>query len=709
MLVAVLLLTACFSVSYAAPSDGVALQGSKPRNLDRAAHIGAVDESKVIVFSLYLKFRSQDDLDNLLEEQQTPGSSHYQKFLTPDEFHAKYSPLPEDVDKVKNELANLGFRVVYAPKGGLFVTAAGTIAQVKQAFHVTQEYYKIDGKTVRSHAEAPVIPASIAPLVLHIAGLDDAKKFYRSFTSVGSSKFTRAKNSGSLADPPQWTDFTTRTPCNVDFGTPVQATVTPAAYYYSPVMDFTNCGYVPAQIQAAYGANKVKSTGKGIRVGVVDMYLPTTLEHDLNHYSKLHGLPEVNYATFQKIAPPGLSGVPDYDPCDPVDWSVESTLDVEAVHAIAPGADIVYFGDACNTVYPLPMQAVYDAIDNRLTDVLSGSFGGPELDFSSAQEDADNQEFKEAASLGVTLLFSSGDSADYLQAGAPLQMVSWPASSPWVTAVGGTALLLDAKGAGTKSEYGWGSYTNGTYNGAVWTGPFQIEAEGWEGWFFDAGAGGGTSLFMEQPSYQKTVVPKSLSEYLYTSQGGQVYFGAPKRVVPDVAMLADLFTGFLQGQTFLETNPGTLDITCTAVTTPANAEYCEFPEGGTSVASPLFAGVVAIVDSARLSSGKGLLGFANPTLYKLSVGANGSAAPLWDVKPPSHPIALLDEEEDDGGFLLLGAAGLNMDAVDSSNLDTPWILGGDSELMTSKGFDNVTGLGTPWLPGLIQALAPEAK
>jgi len=281
--------------------------------------------------------------------------------------------------------------------------------------------------------------------------------------------------------------------------------------------------------------------------------------------------------------------------------------------------------------------------------------------------------------------------------------VSWPASSPWVTAIGGTALLLNSNGAGTKTEYGWGNYGMGAW-GDIWTGPFQINAEAWQGWGYVAGGGGGTSMFMTQPSYQKHVVPKSLSENINTIQTATLKLGEPYRVVPDVAMLADPFTGFLQGETFLEGTPGTLDSLCSPVSSPDNAEYCEFPQGGTSVASPLFAGVIAVIDSARLTTKKPLIGFANPALYKLSVGGSGSSAPIWDVTPPSQPLALVDQEQDEYGDMYLSALSINM-APDS----TAWVLGADSKLMTTKGYDNVTGLGTPWLPGLIKALAPGAK
>jgi subtilase family serine protease len=707
---ATLSILAASAVSAAAQIDGAALQTDKPRLIQNAYRVGSVPDSQRVTISLYLKFRNTEDLDQLLDDQQNPDSARYQKFLTPDEFHAKYSPLSSDIAKVKTELNRMGFKIVDAPAGGLYITAQGTVGQVKSGFHVTQELYSKGGKTLRSHAEAPVIPASIAPLVLHVAGLDDSKKLFHGnvSTSFLKSAKNKVKQVGSLDDPPYSAGYV-RSPCNVDYAKPVIATVTPAALTTTDKMDFTNCGYTPAQVQQAYGVNKVKANGKGIRVGLVDLYLPTTLERDLNQYSSLHGLPQVNEYTFQIIAPPSLNTSSEDTGCDPTDWSVESTLDVEAAHVTAPGADIVYFGDACNEIYPLPMQAMYGAIDNRLADVLSGSFGGPELDFASSQEDADNQEFKQAAAVGITVMFSSGDSADYLsEQEEPIAMVTWPASSPWVTAVGGTSLLLNKNGANSKLEAGWGTYIMGAY-GDMWTGPFQILAEGWEGWSFDSGSGGGTSFFMPQPSYQAGVVPKKLSETINTTQTASLKLGTPYRVVPDVSMVADPFTGFLQGQTFLEDTPGTVDIGCTPVATPANAEYCEFPQGGTSVSSPLFAGVMAVVNSARLSIGKPPVGFFNPALYKLPVGSNGSTAAIWDVSKPSQPFALLEEDLDDYGDTGIGAIGINMDPTNQNSLETTWIVGGDSKLMTSPGYDNVTGLGTPWLPGLISALAPGSK
>lgn len=704
------------AVSAVAQMDGAA-QKDQPRLIQNAYRVGTVPESQTVTISVYLKFRNMDDLDQLLEDQQNPDSPHYQKFLTPEEFHAQYSPLPSDIAKVKTELNRMGFKIVDAPTGGLYVTARGTIGQLKNGFHVTQEVYTKGGMTLRSHAEAPVIPASIAPLVLHVAGLDDSKKLFHSnvkqtnFIRNAKAKTNSVKTANGYDDPPYSAGYV-RSPCNVDYAKPLIATLTPAALATTNQLDFDNCGYTPAQIQQAYGINKVKANGKGIRVGLVDMYLPLTLESDLNQYSSLHGLPLVNEYTFQIIAPPSLNTPSEDTGCGPSGWAVESVLDVEAAHTTAPGADIVFFGDACNAVYPLPMQAMYGAIDNHLADVLSGSFGGPELEFASSQEEADNQEFKQAAAVGITIMFSSGDSADYLgdpnYPQEPIAMVSWPASSPWVTAVGGTSILINKGGANTKVEAGWGTFAMGAWED-VWTGPFQINAGNWQGWFFEGGGGGGTSLFWPQPSYQAALVPKSLSETINTSNTASLKLGTPYRVVPDVSMIADPTTGFLQGQTFLEDNPGTVDIGCMPVSTPANAEYCEFPEGGTSVSSPMFAGVIAVINSARVSIGKHVLGFANPALYKVPVGLPGNTMAIWDVRKMGRPFALLEQDLDDYGGTGMGAIAINMNPTDENDLNTTWILGGDSKLRTTNGFDNVTGLGTPWLPGLIAALAPGSK
>ena len=140
---------------------------------------------------------------------------------------------------------------------------------------------------------------------------------------------------------------------------------------------------------------------------------------------------------------------------------------------------------------------------------------------------------------------------------------------------------------------------------------------------FYSGAGGGLSFSQAQPSYQVGIVPASLSEVTYSIGTVPPYyepipFTTPRRVIPDVAMDADPYTGFLIGETFTKSSTAVANTGCTS--TSSTEEYCLFSEGGTSLASPLLAGVLALTDQQRGLKGKAMLGYANPYLYKLKVG-----------------------------------------------------------------------------------------
>ena len=122
-------------------------------------------------------------------------------------------------------------------------------------------------------------------------------------------------------------------------------------------------------------------------------------------------------------------------------------------------------------------------------------------------------------------------------------------------------------------------------------------------------------------------------------------------------------------------------------------EYCERRIGGTSLASPLFAGVLALADQARATKGRVPVGFVNPALYAATSG-------LVDVKAPGAPTAVLRNVEADPTTLLTTLRTIN--SVPSSAFGV--IEGADTSLRTTNGYDNVTGLGTPILPDLVAAL-----
>jgi len=155
------------------------LTGTVPPWLGRATKGGSADENNRVVIAAYLRWRKQTDLEQLVEDQTTPGSPSYGGFLSPEQFHAAYSPAAEDVTRVQEALRGLGLKVEQTPASGLFVVASGTVAQIKRGFQVSQDVYSYRGKRLRANAEDPVLPGVLAGVVTYIGGLDDSRLLKR--------------------------------------------------------------------------------------------------------------------------------------------------------------------------------------------------------------------------------------------------------------------------------------------------------------------------------------------------------------------------------------------------------------------------------------------------------------------------------------------------------------------------------------------------
>ncbi|HKM52945.1 MAG TPA: S53 family peptidase [Isosphaeraceae bacterium] len=335
--------------------------------------------------------------------------------------------------------------------------------------------------------------------------------------------------------------------------------------------------YTPSQVRTAYGVNKIPDEGQGMTVAIVDAYSQPYIQSDVNTFSSLFGLPQMDGVggdpTLSIMVPPGQSTPPPAN-TEPGNWGREISLDVEWVHSIAPYANIdlvtcqdssgdsLYGAEADGLSYA---SGVGYAKSLPGVVVVSNSYGGPEF----SGETAYDSQFT-TSSNNVAFVFSTGDS------GAPAE---YPAYSPNVVAVGGTSLYtLSIKGQ-YGSEIGW------------------------------SGSGGGVSLYEPTPSYQ-------------SSNG--VNYGM--RSVPDVSWLADPNTGVLVIDSL--DAPGEILIA-----------------GGTSLAAPMWAGLIALGDQARGSAGSlsstgvldSLYGAYNSSNYSadfhdITVGNNGFAAgPGYDL------------------------------------------------------------------------------
>lgn len=621
--------------------------------------LGQTPPTQPVFLLAELRLRNQSGLAALVRRVSDPASRSYEHYLTPAQFRARYSPSARSVMVVQTFLRAAGFRVAGVPKNHNFVAVSGTVAEAEAAFATTLKSFNVDDRVAYAPVSAPTIPAALAPYVRRIAGLD---------TTAISHPLLQHPN----ASPPA--AFVNAGPCSTYWGQQT-ASSTPAAY--GAKQPYVPCGYTPQQLRGAYGTAGAVSagiSGKGQTVAIIDAYDSPTIEDDTNTYSQRHGLPPVKITRFASAIAtntPEIAG-----PIDPQGWAGEETLDVEAVHAMAPDAAIVYEGADSPFNVSLTM-ALNDVIDNRRAQIVSNSYGSASDSDNSSDDDP---AFAQAAATGIGIYFSSGDEGDETKDpnGPGDREVDAPANDPLVTAVGGTSLAV-GKRDNYLFETGWGSASSTLTDGA-----WAPAAPG--DWIY--GGGGGTSQTYAQPSYQTGIVPSDIAGY-FAGKPAEADAGdangaihVPGRAVPDVSMVGDPNTGFAEGMTEDFSSPAT------GLSPPDDIHYGEYRIGGTSLSSPLFAGLMALADQA---AGKPH-GFANPALYAAS-----RQGAFRDVTSPRGPRAVVRNDFVNG----LDASGGITTSLRSLNQP--------GTLHVRPGYDDVTGLGSPQGLSFLRALAPKAK
>jgi len=687
--------------------------------------MGAASADTSVTVAVHMSVNNAASLKALVAEVSNPKSKEYGRYLTPQEFGLRFEPSGADVAAVKTLLEHAGMTNVVQGPHGMYVTASATVAQLRSAFKVSQNLYSFQGKTLRANKEAPTIPASLAGKVLFIEGLDDSSLLRTPFhTSVSMGALVApatVKSTAAAVTPPPVAAGNPPAYCNENYGAGEHiATLTTSADVYGAAIPWMNCGYTPQQIQAAYGIANVKYNGKGVTVAILDAYASPTLESDANRYAANHSLPKLTSSNFSEIIPAGIYDVSPDESCGPYGWWTEQSLDVDAVHGSAPGATILFVGSRdCGTSLTVAfMNVVY----NHLSDVVTNSYGFDGEDIAPGSQSAFDQAAMAGAVQGMTVLFSSGDDGD-LSALNGAASGSWPATSAYVTGVGGTTLeIVDL--SGDKSEYGWGNYRAFLADVTVKSDKL-IEDSGvttvsnygytYDDYSFYAGSGGGISLLESQPSYQAGIVSAALATTLNLASTETVPLPNPMRVSPDVAMVADPYTGYLYGETFTIAGNAIADAGCKAIS--KTEEYCETAIGGTSLASPLMAGVMAIMDQKREALGEPVVGFANPLLY--GVGSEGNGVVLRDainqIIAPTDNVAFIRSYQAD----LNEARVVTINSVPFNIQTSPYAiitcgiticLGVDDVFNytslssaggTGRGYNDVTGLGVPWVPKLI--------
>jgi subtilase family serine protease len=673
------LCAAAFSAVAGATPAGAATAGRTPLAgtvvpaAARAHPAGAVPKSARVDFEVVLRLQNEAAAQALAKAVSLPGTAAYRHYLTESQWEARFSPAAAEVSSARSWLASEGFALGAVSKDRITVSASGTAAQVENAFGTGLENYKVNGRVVRMATRELSVPASLAGSVVGAMGIN--QEIATTSAAAGSAARGRAAASPASVFPPAPAAFVTAPPCGSYYGA-LTTKVTPPFMkgYPSPAPDEV-CGYKPGQFRSAYDIGSL--TGKGATVAVVDAYGSATIAQDTTQYFKANdpGNPFANAHFSQIDATPFANE----SICDASGWATEQAIDVESVHAMAPGARILYVGaqDCINGLFDAEQQV----IDGGLADVVTNSWGdsaGDLLDDVTTKTAYDDL-FMLADTTGITVLFSSGDDGDNFDSFG-FSSADYPASSPFVTAVGGTSLKIAKNGhqAGQAGQLGWatGRSIKCTANivGDI-PGCTAAKVNKWLPVTYDGGSGGFTSYGYTQPYYQAPVVPASLALRNEALTGS-----APMRVEPDISLDADPSTGFLIG--LHETFPN------------GKVMYAQTRYGGTSLASPLLAGVIADADQASAAHGGAAVGFINPAIYRLDTMAGA----IEDIRPggpqAEYRVDHADTFVPNAKGFIQSLRELTYEGPLTYCDETGNCASRPNTLTTSHGFDSMTGLGS---------------
>ncbi len=659
---AVLTLGVAAAPAGAASPSRAAVPGSVPKWAQPSRDRGDAAGSKQVTVTVYLPLRNADAASALAEQVSDPSSAEYGQFLSPDAFRSRFGASDADVAAVESFLRGAGLSVT-DDANNHHVEATGTLAQAEAAFATSVHRYAYGGRVLDAPSRELSVPEALKGKVIAVGGLDQST-FTRpqNDTPGASNNAAPAVKPGAGAGAPPPDAFVNAPPCSTYFGEKTASTlpsVNGSKVPYAP------CGYTPSQYQGAYGTSGLVAKGldgRGVTVAITDAYAAPTILQDANQYASLHGQRPFGAKQFKQIAPKkpyryGFDDTVNGDLCGEQGWYGEETLDVEAVHAMAPGANVLYVPGRSCTDDDL-LKALDKIVDKHRADIITNSWDDLEQFLTPDLQQAYTSIFVQAALEGIGVFYSSGDDgdeslddADTNPRGGP--DVDFPASHPLVTAVGGTSLAV-TRSNGYGFETAWATGTSSlSDDGKSWEPPYPGD--------FLYGGGGGVSTLFGEPNYQRGVVPNSVAHN--------------HRAVPDIAMDGDPQTGMLVGET--QTFPD------------GSVRYGEYRIGGTSLSSPLYAGLEALADQ---SAGRPH-GFANPAIYRL-----GGSSVLHDIKGHSPVPAVVRINYNN-----------SVDATDGTSAILRSLDDEAESLHLAPGWDDLTGVGTPNGPGYVGALGGHGR
>lgn len=593
-----------------------AIQGGKMSALAGTVHPLAqaeydqgLVESSLVLHGMTLDFNrstaQQAALDALLKAQQDPSSPQYRHWLTTEQFAEEFGMSQGDITKATDWLQSQGFTVNHVADSRNSITFSGTAALAEAAFHTQIHKYSVNGELHFANATAVSLPSSLAATVTKVGGLNDfkLKPLYK----------RPAGGEASAAKP----EFTSGLSGN---------------HYIAPG-DFA----VIYDVNPLYTANY---TGAGQTIGVIGQ--TDIVQADITAFRSASQLPaygSTNGPTFTSYLIPGatdpglLTGTGDVQ---------EASLDLEWSGGVAKNANIVFVisGD----VFTSLQYAIANKINGLQIPILTLSYAGCEAQQGTATIASLEASLQQANAQGQTVFNSSGDSGaaacdvsstSIITSATQGLAVNYPASSAYVTGVGGSEFMGDGTAANpsTGADQYWSA--NGSTD-VVTSALSYIPEMVWNDTAFEilnngglSAGGGGASLLFTKPNWQ-TGVPGIPSD------------GA--RDVPDVSLSAsaDHDPYLVCTQIILASDPTQSNYTSSCangfrISDPGfNDDQGLVAYGGTSVSTPSFAGLMAVIEQ-KLGTPQGL-GNINPSLYTVASSSSTYASAFHDITTGNNMV-----------------------------------------------------------------------
>ncbi len=639
-------------------------------------NLGQESPATELTLTAWLNMHNRADFDARVKALYTPGSPTFHKWLTDADLKT-YAPTAAEIETVKAELKAHNLVVTSVDALNMSIRFQGKTSDIESALRTQINRYSVKGTLVRTSSSAPQLAGAAGALVHHIAGLNSmplSPMLTRPVNPLTGKPFAGVPLKSGGPNGIYFASECFYAPVSVtlagvsasDGVTPVTASYSGLSYGAAPSNTargtLAPCGYSAAEVQKFYGldvAYGLGYTGTGQTIVIIDSYVQTTALSDLQAFSSINHLPAITSANYTAYNPYGAINTGTQ-----FGTAEETDLDLQWAHAAAPGAKLALVQTFSEDEEDQQAGILW-AVENHLGNVISLSYGYPETFTGPLALDIFSQVAEVAASQGVSLHASSGDSGDDTVNGNGLD-VDAPADSPYATAIGGTSIATSPVD-GSVHTVGWGN--NIAFLSFDAHDPYDPPVTE-----FYAGSGGGTSHYFDKPAFQSSLP-------------------GTKRLLPDVSALADPYTG----AEFVYTDVAT------------GGQYVGVI-GGTSLAAPIFSGIWSLVNEYAGMP----LGQAAPYI------ASAPGSIIEDVLPLVGPANTTGTITDPKGTTQYSAAALSQPLDTTTQfVSAIWNLGGgefinvtfgtDTSLLVTQGWDNVTGFGTPNIGAALVELGATAK